>query len=48
MSLQQKLSLDKVEVTGKKVFVRCDFNVPLDKATNAITNPQVQWNYIVY
>jgi len=40
MSLQQKLSLDKVQVTGKKVFVRCDFNVPLDKATNCITNPQ--------
>ncbi len=30
--------IDDLEVKGKKVFVRVDFNVPLDKATGAITD----------
>lgn len=33
-----KLSLRDVEVSGRRVFVRVDFNVPLDKSTGAITN----------
>ena len=34
-----KLSLRDVDVAGQRVFVRVDFNVPLDKKTGAITNP---------
>jgi len=34
-----KLSLRDVTVSGKRVFVRVDFNVPQDKTTGAITNP---------
>ena len=33
-----KLSLRDIDVAGKRVFVRVDFNVPQDKATGAITN----------
>lgn len=33
-----KLSLRDVTVSGKRVFVRVDFNVPQDKTTGAITN----------
>jgi phosphoglycerate kinase len=33
-----KLSLRDVEVAGKRVFVRVDFNVPQDKKTGEITN----------
>ena len=29
-----------IEVTGQRVLMRVDFNVPQDKATGAITNPQ--------
>ena len=35
-----KLSLRDVNVSGKRVFVRVDFNVPLDKKTGEITNTQ--------
>ena len=35
-----KLSIDKLDVKGKRVLMRVDFNVPQDKATNAITNTQ--------
>ncbi len=35
-----KLSLRDVNVSGKRVFVRVDFNVPQDKVTGAITNTQ--------
>jgi len=38
MSLSQKLSIDKVDVKGKRVLIRVDFNVPL-KGTE-ITNKQ--------
>ncbi|MCD8004934.1 MAG: phosphoglycerate kinase [Oscillospiraceae bacterium] len=33
-----KKNVQDVEVTGKKVLLRCDFNVPMDKATGAITD----------
>lgn len=34
-----KLSIDRVELAGKRVLMRVDFNVPQDKQTGAITNP---------
>ena len=33
-----KKTIRDINVTGKKVLVRCDFNVPLDKETGEITN----------
>ncbi|WP_312636146.1 phosphoglycerate kinase [Oscillibacter sp.] len=33
-----KKTVRDVDVKGKKVLLRCDFNVPLDKATGAITS----------
>src|SRR5436305_3006323 len=35
---KKKTITDLPDLTGKKVLVRVDFNVPLDKATGAITN----------
>lgn len=35
-----KLSINKLDLKGKRVLMRVDFNVPQDKATGAITNPQ--------
>lgn len=35
-----KLSLDNLDLQGKRVLMRVDFNVPQDKQTGAITNPQ--------
>jgi len=35
-----KKSLRDMDVTGKRCLIRVDFNVPQDKATGAITNPQ--------
>ncbi|TLD09743.1 Phosphoglycerate kinase [Venturia nashicola] len=41
MSLSNKLSIQDVDLTGKRVLIRVDFNVPLDKETNSkITNNQ--------
>ncbi|KAK4634411.1 Phosphoglycerate kinase [Fulvia fulva] len=41
MSLSNKLAITDVDVKGKRVLVRVDFNVPLDKETNSkITNNQ--------
>ena len=33
-----KKTLKDIDVSGKKVLVRCDFNVPLDKETGVITD----------
>jgi phosphoglycerate kinase len=33
-----KLSIDQVDLSGKRVLMRVDFNVPQDKQTGAITN----------
>lgn len=33
-----KKTIKDINVSGKKVLVRCDFNVPLDKETGEITN----------
>lgn len=33
-----KKTIKDIDVKGKKVLVRCDFNVPLDKETGKITN----------
>lgn len=32
--------IDELELTGQKVFIRVDFNVPLDKKTRAITDDE--------
>ena len=40
MSLSNKLSYKEVEYSNKRVFLRVDFNVPLDKTTREITNTQ--------
>ncbi|KAJ2722543.1 phosphoglycerate kinase [Coemansia sp. Benny D115] len=40
MSISNKLSIKDVNVAGKRVLVRVDFNVPQDKTTLAITNNQ--------
>ncbi|KAJ9102367.1 phosphoglycerate kinase [Naganishia friedmannii] len=39
MSLSTKLSITDISLKGEKVLVRVDFNVPMDKKTNEITNP---------
>ncbi|MGE4483612.1 MAG: phosphoglycerate kinase [Oscillospiraceae bacterium] len=33
-----KMSVEDIDVRGKKVLLRCDFNVPLDKETGEITD----------
>ena len=35
-----KLAIDEIDLRGKRVLMRVDFNVPQDKATGTITNPQ--------
>ncbi len=35
-----KLSIDRLDLVGKRVLMRVDFNVPQDKKTGAITNTQ--------
>ncbi|KAB5577499.1 phosphoglycerate kinase [Coniochaeta sp. 2T2.1] len=39
MSLANKLSIEDVDLKGKRVLIRVDFNVPLD-ANKKVTNPQ--------
>ncbi len=34
-----KLAIDQLDLKGKRVLMRVDFNVPQDKKTGAITNP---------
>ena len=38
MAKYDKKSVEDLDVAGKKVIVRVDFNVPLDKQTNEITD----------
>ncbi|MHB1483412.1 MAG: triose-phosphate isomerase [Saccharofermentanales bacterium] len=38
MAMIQKKNIEDIAVKGRKVIVRVDFNVPLDKATGAITD----------
>ena len=38
MATYNKKNIEDVEVAGKTVLVRCDFNVPRDKATGEITD----------
>ena len=38
MAMVLKKSVEDISVSGKRVIVRVDFNVPLDKATGAITD----------
>lgn len=38
MSLSKKLAITDVDLKDKRVFIRVDFNVPMDGKT--ITNPQ--------
>jgi len=40
MSLSKKLSVDQIDVKGRRVLVRVDFNVPQDKKTNKVTDPK--------
>ena len=39
MSLN-KVTVNDIDFTGKRVLMRVDFNVPQDKKTGAITNTQ--------
>lgn len=41
MSLSSKLTITDLKLKGEKVLMRVDFNVPMDKKTNDITNPAV-------
>ncbi|TIA96081.1 hypothetical protein E3P95_03416 [Wallemia ichthyophaga] len=38
-SLASKLNITDIDVAEKRVLIRCDFNVPLDKKTGQISNP---------
>jgi phosphoglycerate kinase len=40
MSLSNKLAITDLDLKGKRVLIRVDFNVPQD-STGAITNPAV-------
>jgi len=41
MSLSNKLSVKDVDVSGKRVFIRVDFNVPLDADLNITNNQRI-------
>ena len=35
----QKLPITLLPIAGERVFIRCDFNVPLDLTSGAVSNP---------
>lgn len=39
LKLSNKLSLDSIDVRGKRVLMRVDFNVPLDKKSGKVSDP---------
>ncbi|EIM23746.1 phosphoglycerate kinase [Wallemia mellicola CBS 633.66] len=39
MADSKALNITDIDVADKRVLIRCDFNVPLDKKTGEITNP---------
>ncbi|KAI6646745.1 Phosphoglycerate kinase 1-like [Oopsacas minuta] len=41
MSVDNKLNLKDIDVKGKSVLMRVDFNVPLDKAGNIVNNQRI-------
>ena len=41
MSVDNKLSLKDIDVNGKRVLMRVDFNVPLDKEGNILNNQRI-------
>ena len=38
-----KKTVKDIDVAGKKVLLRCDFNVPQDKATGASPTTSASW-----
>ena len=38
MDYSKKKTVEDIDVAGKKVLVRCDFNVPLDENGNITAN----------
>ena len=40
MSLSSKIGLRDIEIAGKRVLIRVDFNVPFEKGTSIISNNQ--------
>lgn len=47
MSLANKLAITDLKLKGEKVLIRVDFNVPMDKKTNEITNPAVSQTTLI-
>ena len=41
MSLSSKLTIEKVDLSGKRVLMRVDFNVPLDKSGGIASNQRI-------
>ena len=37
-----KKTIKDIDLKGKKVFVRCDFNVPMDKEQNITDNTRIK------
>ncbi|MFC1808523.1 phosphoglycerate kinase [Candidatus Omnitrophota bacterium] len=38
----KKKTINDIDINGKRVFMRCDFNVPLDKALNITDDARIQ------